>query len=124
MHKTQQPPTLHSAPVTLKTRSSKYPFFTSTIRGIAECEAFPDSGSKATLTSKARVRASMIVPGTEPPVAGVTVLRAEAALLMSNCFRANFSTLGQRQKSGHRDWHVCSITEVLQHSEATGTVTS
>ncbi|KAH6921152.1 hypothetical protein HPB50_027856 [Hyalomma asiaticum] len=30
-----------------------------------------------------------------------------------DCFRANFSALGQRQKSSHKDWHVCSITEAV-----------
>ncbi|XP_049268896.1 uncharacterized protein LOC125757382 [Rhipicephalus sanguineus] len=82
MPKTQQPPALHSAPVTLDGSQQQCPFFNATLSGVGECEAFPDSGSKVTLISKARVPASMIIPWTEPPlvvVGGSTVLPVGAA---------------------------------------------
>lgn len=84
MPKTQQPPALHSAPVTLDGSQQQCPFFNATLSGVGECEAFPDSGSKVTLISKARVPASMIIPWTEPPlvvVGGSTVLPVGAAFL-------------------------------------------
>lgn len=84
MPKTQQPPALHSAPVLLDGSQQQCPFFNATLSGVGECEAFPDSGSKVTLISKARVPASMIIPWTEPPlvvVGGSTVLPVGAAFL-------------------------------------------
>ncbi|KAH6925104.1 hypothetical protein HPB50_001016 [Hyalomma asiaticum] len=84
MPKTQQPPALHSAPVTLDGSQQQCPFFNATLSGVGECEAFPDSGSKVTLISKARVPESMIIPWTEPPLVvagGSTVLPVGAAFL-------------------------------------------
>ncbi|XP_049270932.1 uncharacterized protein LOC125758148 [Rhipicephalus sanguineus] len=84
MPKTQQPPALHSAPVTLDGSQQQCPFFNATLSGVGECEAFPDSGSKVTLISKTLVPASMIIPWTEPPlvvVGGSTVLPVGAAFL-------------------------------------------
>ncbi|KAH6933461.1 hypothetical protein HPB50_015244 [Hyalomma asiaticum] len=84
MPMTQQPLTLHSAPVTLDGSQQQCPFFNATLSGVGECEVFPDSGSKVTLVSKACVPASMIIPWTEPPlvvVGGSTVLPVGAAFL-------------------------------------------
>ncbi|KAH6947893.1 hypothetical protein HPB50_021980 [Hyalomma asiaticum] len=84
MPRTQQPPALRSAPVTLDGSQQQWPFFNATLSGVGECEAFPDSGFKVTLIAKARVPASMIIPWTEPPlmvVGGSTVLPVGAACL-------------------------------------------
>ncbi|XP_042149026.1 uncharacterized protein LOC121837496 [Ixodes scapularis] len=78
------PPALHTMLATLEGSQLQCPFFSATITGIGDYDAFPDSGSKLTLIAKSLVPERMLHPWTEPPlevVRGTTVLPAGAALL-------------------------------------------